>query len=334
MSKVTLRSEMTIRGRRLANRLVMPPMATAKASPEGLVTDAVLDYYREKTRGGYLGLVITEHSYVSREGMAGSRQMAIDREETVPGLKTLAETIRSNGSLAVCQISHAGGAAQESFSGLVPIAPSAVEYGKGRNAHLPKEMSPDDIRRVRECFLAAACRAAEAGFDGVELHAAHGYLLNQFWSPLTNRRTDAYGGPAENRLRLLCEIVRGIKERLGDRLLVLVRFGACDYLEGGNTLSDALTGAKLLQEAGADLLDISGGLAGFERKDNPLPGFFTDTSKAIKAKAQVPVIVTGGVTDRATADKLLELDCADLIGVGKAILRDSDWAKNAMEAIV
>ncbi|MBE5781636.1 MAG: NADH:flavin oxidoreductase [Clostridiales bacterium] len=314
------------------NRLVMPPMATAKSTPDGVVTEELCEYYRERAEGGKIGLIITEHSYISKDGKASNGQLSIAEDTDVEGLKKLTETIHSCGSKVIAQINHAGSAALPEVTGCDPVGPSALMHPRKAGAVLPKELSKEDICRIEDAFAAAALRAKEAGFDGVEIHSAHAYLLNQFYSPLTNHRSDEYGvDTMENRIRIHLETVQKVRKAVGEDYPIALRLGGCDYTEGGSTLMDAVAACVLLEQAGVDLLDISGGMRGYIRPDYTEPGYFSDMTAAIKAKVQVPVLLTGGVTKGEEAENLLAAGAADLIGVGRAIFKDADWARNEVK---
>lgn len=315
----------------LKNRLVMPPMATSLASGKGEVTEQICNYYNEKSAGGYIGLIITEHSYVSEAGKVRKAQISIARDEDVAGLRRLVDIIHKNGSKAMAQINHAGGVADPTVTGF-PVSYSASAVKMPKFPSVPAEMTQQDIEKVILDFAAAAVRAKEAGFDGVEIHSAHGYLLNQFYSPLSNKRTDAYGGNLENRLRLHTEIIRAVRGAVGPEYPVALRLGACDYSEGGSTIEDAVEAAKLLEQTGIDLLDVSGGFCGYVRPGVQKQGYFQELTEAIKKVVGLPVILTGGITERSAAETLLQTGKADLIGVGRAILKDSSWAKKAILA--
>ena len=320
----------------LRNRLVMPPMATEKSEGEGRVSQALLNYYDEKTKSGYFGLVVTEHSYICEEGKASVHQVSFARDEDVPGLAKLAEVIHRNGSRAIAQINHAGGKAICALNGaaLAP-APSAMPYTTTRGeAVQARTLTQEEIDAVVSAFAAAARRAKDAGFDGVEVHSAHGYLLGQFYSPLTNKRTDQYSGATvEGRTRLHCQVVAAVRKAVGPDFPIAVRLGACDYLEGGNTVEDAVAAAKILEAAGADLLDISGGLCGYRGSGSKEEGYFGEEAAAIRSAVGIPVILTGGVRTPEGAERLLEEGKADLVGVGRAVLKDSTWAKAAIEQL-
>ena len=310
----------------LKNRIVMPPMATSK-SADGKVTDDLLEYYAKRADGGDLGLIITEHCFINRAGQASVNQVSVAEDEDIEGLSRLAETIRKDGTKAFVQISHAG---LNSCNDTV-YGPSASILPSGRNKDKERiAFSKEEIKKLINDFAEAALRVKKAGFDGVELHCAHGYLLNQFYSPLTNRREDEYGGPVQNRIRIVLETIKAVREKVGPDFPIAVRLGASDYAEGGNTIEDGVFAAKEFEKAGADLIDVSGGFNGFTAKDESIPGYFKDASAPIKAAVNVPVILTGGVTDIKDAKTLLEEGSADLIGVGRALFNDEDWARRSM----
>lgn len=313
------------------NRLVMPPMATAKANEDGTVSEGLLAYYDEKSKGGYLGLIVIEHSFVIQEGKAGPSQLNAAKDFAIGGLRELADVIHKNGVKAVIQLNHAGSAANPDLTGSQPVGPSAVLHPK--SSIIPREFSSEEIAQLVSQFADAAVRVKKAGFDGVEIHGAHGYLLSQFLSPLTNKRTDAYGGSIENRARIHTEILRAVRSAVGEDFPVFIRLGGCDYMEGGLTMEDGVAAAVLCEKAGADLLDISGGHNGDTIPGVKEPGYFSPLSRKIKDAVSIPVLVTGGVTEAKHAEEILERGDADFVGVGKAILRDSNWPKKAMESL-
>jgi len=306
----------------LQNRLVLPPMATEK-SAGGAVSDELIRYYDEITRGGFLGLAITEHSFVRQEGKSSPNQVSIASDDAIPGFRAIAETIHKNGVPVIAQISHAGSAAREQVTGFPPAAPSAVPHPNAKEPVVPREMTAADIAQITDCFVQAARRAMAAGFDGVEVHSAHGYLLDQFYSPLTNRRTDAYtGATLAGRTRLHTEILRAVRSEIGPDAVLCLRWGASDYTDGGASIEEVPEAARIFAAAGLDLLSISGGMCGTGRPGHPEPGWFAELARAAKDAAGVPVLLTGGVTNAAEAETLLTAGDADLIGVGRAILRD------------
>ena len=312
------KSEIKVRNCHLATRIVMPPMATGK-SDNGRITEAMIRYYADRSANPNVGLIVSEHSYVLKEGMASGHQVSIADDESIDGFRKLSEMVHAAGDTKLfVQISHAGGKADK-VAGKI-LAPSAIEYKNGMAEELTQEM----IEEIIEGFVKAAERVKKAGADGVEIHAAHGYLLNQFYSPLTNKRNDEYGcGSIENRTRIIVRIIQEVRKATGD-FPISVRFGGCDYVEGGSTVEDSIQAAKLFEMAGADMLSISGGMNGFMRIDDKTPGYFRNVSAAVKKNVHIPVLLTGGVKNYEEAEKLLKEEAADLIGIGRALFAKAD----------
>ena len=308
----------------LRNRIVMPPMATGRAD-HGVPDEGLRAYYRERARG--TALIIVEHAYISPEGMAHSNQLSMADDSVIPAYQRLTDAVHEQGAAVFAQLNHAGAQAQD--TGLPALSPSGISLQeKGPE---PKPMSGEEIGAVVEAFALAALRAKAAGFDGVEIHSAHGYLLNQFYSPLTNHRTDAYHGQTlEGRTRLHAEVLQAVRAAVGEDYPLAIRFGACDYREGGSRIEDIPEACRSFAEAGADLLDISGGLGGFVVKGRSQPGWFSELSIPAKNSVQIPVLLTGGIATAQEAETLLQADAADLIGVGRAFLKDPDWAVKAL----
>ncbi len=315
----------------LTNRLVMPPMATAKADPDGKVNHSILNYYAEKSQGGYLSLIIIEHSFIQLDGKASDLQLSVSDDSVVEGLSKLAEVIHSNGSKAVMQINHAGSNTTSETIGTTPVAPSAISHPRKEN--IPNELTSGEIVNIIKAFQNAARRTKEAGFDGVEVHAAHGYLLHQFFSPLTNKRTDEYGGNLHNRIRLHLQIIAAIRATVGDNFPILLRLGASDFRDGGITIEDSQVACQEFEKAGVNILDISGGFTGYIVPGLSGQGFFAPLSLAIKNVVSIPVILTGGITEAQAAEQLLAEEKADLIGVGRAVLNNSKWAEQAINSL-
>lgn len=314
----------------LTNRLVMPPMATSNC-PDGIVTQGILDYYTEKSQGGYISLIIIEHSYITPEGRAGRGQISIGDNSNQDKLKELATIIQNNGSKAVMQISHAGLQSDEEITGFPTVSPSSILNPKTNKVAL--ELTALEIQNIIKAFGSAAKRVKDAGFDGVEIHSAHGYLLNQFFSPLTNKRSDAYGGDIINRIKIHLEVIEEVRNTVGEDFPILLRLGASDYTEGGSTIEDSLVAAKEFEKAGIDILDISGGFCGYKNPDSTEEGYFSPLTEAIKNVVSIPVLLTGGIITTKAAEELLASGKADLIGVGRAIFTNSNWAKNAIESL-
>lgn len=305
----------------LRNRIAMPPMATGKAV-DGMPDDTLITHYTARAK--VTGLIIVEHEYVSPEGMAHKTQLSIAEDRVIPAYQKLTAAVRNLGAAIFAQISHAGAQARD--TGVSSLSPSGISLSE--NAQEAVEMTSADIAHVIDAFAAAARRAKDAGFDGVELHSAHGYLLNQFYSPLTNRRTDAYSGSTlEGRTRLHCEIIRAVRDTVGPDYPVAIRFGAYDYKEGGSLREEIPAACRIFESAGIDLIDISGGLNGTSAPGNPNPGWFSDLSRLAKDAVSIPVLVTGGVKTPQDAEDILQRGDADIIGVGRAMLQDPEWAE-------
>lgn len=313
----------------LPNRLVMPPMATAKAAEDDSVTDEACYYYQERAKYSQIGLIITEHSYVHIHGKAHPGQVSIATDEMIPGFQRLTDCIHKEGVKVFAQISHAGSATLSKITGLPPAGPSGIYHPKQKE-ELPMEMTVQQIHEVTMWFAQAALRAKLAGFDGVEIHSAHGYLLNQFFSPLANQRTDEYGARSvENRTRLHREVIKAVRQSVGDAFPIVMRLGGCDYEDGGSTVDDCVEACRIFEENGVDLLHLTGGMNGFIRPGHSEPGYFRDMSIPVKQTVKIPVLLTGGITNPAQAETLIAEGCADMIGVGRAIFKDAHWADKA-----
>ncbi|MBI6872627.1 NADH:flavin oxidoreductase [Clostridium aciditolerans] len=317
---------------KLNNRLVMPPMATAKAESDGRVSQDILDYYKEKSEGGNISLIIIEHSFITPEGKASKNQLSVSDDDIIEDLRKLADVIHQNGSKAIMQLNHAGSAAEKEVIGTMPVGPSAVI--NPRKGNIPRELTSKEIDDIIQAFYDAARRTKEAGFDGVEIHSAHGYLLNQFFSPLTNKRKDEYGGSIHNRIRIHLKVIEAVRSAVGDDFPILLRLGASDYMEGGSTIEDSQIAAKEFEKAGIDILDISGGFCGYVVSGCTEQGYFAQLSESAKKVISIPVILTGGITEAKAAEQLLADGKADLIGVGRAIFKDSTWAQRAVESLL
>lgn len=251
------------------SRIILPPMATGK-SPDGSVTDKLLEYYKKLAENPYIGIIMTEHSYVNIQGKAHNNQLSADGTADASTFKKLTEIIHTakKGTLAIQQISHAGNKSSEKWTHSDILGPSD---GMNKDEKV-RAMSISEIEKLEEDFVNAAKRAEEYGFDGVELHAAHGYLLSQFYSPITNRRDDEYGaGSVENRVRVITEIIEKTKKAVSPDFLVGLRFGACDRKEDGTgaTLEDAVKAAELLKKREQTLLIYQQGLTELSRLKTP-----------------------------------------------------------------
>ncbi len=313
----------TIRDVTLRNRLVMPPMSLGLATNDGAVTEELIKHYTQRSEA--LGLVIIEHSYINIEGKLSSNQLGIHNDNLIQGLKNLAENIHKTGASAIIQINHAGKSANPQITGTQPVAPSPLNGAK--------ELKVDEINNLEKAFALAAERAVKADFDGVELHGCHGFLLNQFFSPLANRRNDIYGGSLENRMRFPLEVIKGVRQKLGHKILSY-RLGAVDLNPHGVKIEDSKKFAVKMEEAGIDIIHVSGGFCGA----NPEPlqntqGYFVPYAKKIKKVVKIPVIGVGGIKDPEYADSIIKKGKADLVAIGRTLLKDPNWAKVATEKL-
>jgi NADPH2 dehydrogenase len=327
----TLLSPLSFAGLTLRNRIAMPPMWSGQATPAGHVTDAIVEYHRVRAAAG-TALIIVEHAFVHPQGRHSSTQLGAYDDACGPGLERLARAIRSEGAVACLQISHAGARASSRITSLPAIAPSSIQTTREERPDLPVAASPGDIAALIGAFAAAAARARRAGFHAVEIHAAHGFLLSQFLSPLTNQRQDEFGRDHAGRSRLVLDVLAAVRTATGPDFPVFVRLGAHDERPGGLTLAPACWTAAQLVAGGAALIDVSGGLAG---SDDPGrgPGYFVDYAEAIKGVVGVPVLVAGGIADPRMADVIIRSGRADIVGIGRAMLDDADWARHAAGAI-
>jgi len=318
---VGLLDSLEVKGLTLKNRIVMPPMQTGLATTEGAVTDNLIEHYVKRSKA--LGLMIVEHSYVSLSGKLSKRQLGIHEDGIVPGLEKLSSSIRATGTPAVIQINHAGRTARMEITGMQPVAPSP-------NGNTRK-LRDEEIEALAEAFAVGAERAISAGFDGVEVHGAHGFLLNQFFSPLTNRRRDKFGGSLENRMRFPLKVVERVKQKVGGSLL-LYRLGSDDLDPAGTRIEDSQEFAVRLEEAGVDIMDVSGGLCGSRPAQlGNIQGYFVPQAQQIKKVIDIPVIGVGGITEPEYARKITQKGQVDLVAVGRALLKDPNWAIKAIK---
>ena len=314
------------------NRIVMAPIDTNLANEEGGVTDALLAFYERRAKGG-VGLLIVENSQVDfPTGKNTKRQLSLHDDANLEGLNRLSQVIRSGGACPAIQIHHAGRETTlEVTGGVMPVAPSAIPCG-----HLKtpvRALTKSEIKTITEKFVAAALRGKKAGFDLIEIHGAHGYLVGEFLSPYTNRRTDEYGGDFPERMRFPLEIVRGIKEALGKDFPLSFRLSADEFVKGGIEIAEAVQIAQALEEAGVDILHVSAGI--YESLPTLLEpmsypqGWRCHLAAAIKNRVTVPVIAVGVIREPAFAEQLLSESAADFVAIGRGLLADPDWPDKA-----
>lgn len=315
------------------NRIVMPAMATGFASEDGQVTERMISYYEERAKGG-VGLIIVEFTGVERRGRPLPMQNMIDMDRFIPGLQKLVEVIKKHGAKAAIQLHHGGVKASAKITQLQPVGPSDFpDYPLGMGPP-PRALTIKEIHDLVLAFGEAARRAKEAGFDAIELHCTHSYLIDQFMSPRFNQRTDTYGGSIENRARFACEIIECMKEKVGKDYPIICRMTGDDFVRGGITLKDAKVTAKLLVESGADCLHVSVGIS-----DNMIPtlpmsfphGFFLHLAEGIKKEVEVPVIGVGKISNPEFSEQALTEGKCDLVAMGRALIADPYLPKKAKE---
>jgi len=314
------------------NRIVMPPMVVGYAGPKGEVTEQLVAYYEARARGG-VGMIIVEASYISPEGKLVEGELGIYDDSLIPGLAHLADAIKTHGAVAAIQIAHGG------IQAKVPdlVGPSSIGRTLIPPPKTPRELSTEEIEALVEKFALAAERAKKAGFDAVEVHGTHGYIITQFLSPLTNKRTDRYGA---DRTLFAREVVERIKERCGKSFPIIFRLNANEFIEGGITIEDAKKIARVLEEAGVDAFDVTGG--NYDTVDYLLmpcyysaeEGWFFKLAKEIKSVVSVPVISGGLIVSPEVAEKAIAEGLVDAVFIGRQLIADPEWPRKVYEGRV
>lgn len=318
----------------IKNRIVMTAMGVCLGGADGQATPEIIKYYEARARGG-VGLIITEVTRVDDvDGKGMPHQLGVTDLKHIGPLQQLTDTIHSYGTKLFIQLQHPGKEGMAALSAGRPlVAPSAIPNSKGV---MPRELSIQEIHQLVQKFIFGAKIAQLGGADGVEIHAAHGYLINQFLSPRHNHRTDEYGGSFENRLRFALEIIQGIKQACPG-FPVSVRISADEFMPDGNSLQDGVKIAQAMVEAGADVINVSNGLheSGvtiMEPYAYP-EGWKKHLAKTIRAAISVPVIAVNTIKSPETAEALLEEGVSDFIGAGRSLLADPDWPNKAKNGV-
>jgi len=324
MSKLFEKS--SINGMGLANRFVRSATWEGMAADDGSVTSRLIDTMTALARGN-VGLIISGHTYVSPEGKAGPWQLGIYRDELVEGLKSLTAAVHDCGGVIVAQLAHAGTFAAEQLTGEPPWVVSDFEGLAKTTRH---EITVAELGELAGKYADAARRAKDAGFDGVQIHAAHGYLLSQFLSPIFNRRTDEYGGDLPNRVRIHLEVLQAVRDAVGGAYPVLIKMNGQDYAENGLAIEDAVAAGRLLAEAGLDAIELSGGLLTGGKMSPSRPGinkaekeaYFREDAQAFRDALGIPLILVGGMRSFAVAEKLVDEGLADYISMCRPLIRE------------
>ena len=334
---VLLFKPLELRALRLKNRLAMSPMCQYSATLEGQVTDWHLLHYPTRALGG-VGLVLVEATAVLPEGRISPFDLGIWSEEHVAGLAELARRIREAGAVPGIQLAHAGRKAgvARPWEGGKPlgwrvVGPSPIPFAEGYP--VPEPLDEGGMERVLEAFVEGARRALRAGFQVVELHMAHGYLLSSFLSPLSNRREDAYGGSLEGRMRFPLRVAQAVREALPEEVPLFVRVSATDWAEGGWGLEDTLTFAQRLKALGVDLLDCSSGGVVPGVRVPVAPGFQVPFADAVRKRVGLRTGAVGLITAPEQAETLLQAGSADLVLLGRVLLRDPYFPLRAAQAL-
>ncbi|MCP3942812.1 MAG: NADH:flavin oxidoreductase [Desulfobacteraceae bacterium] len=320
-----------INGMELKNRFVRSATYEAMAGLDGIANDQLLGCMAKLARGD-IGLVITGHAHVTLEGQAGPRQMGIYSDAMIESLKQVALAVHENGGVVAVQLAHAGkrGIGKNQYS---PLGPSDVFEKRVKKTCA---MTIKDIKRTVIAFGDAAQRAIKSGFDAVQIHAAHGYLLSQFLSPYYNQRDDNYGGTLENRARLLVEVYQEIRQRVGNSFPIMVKINSEDFLQGGLTVEEMIRVAKMLEDRGMDAIEMSGGtfdsgklfpVRGGTSKSEDKEIYYRKAARLFKKKIGIPLILVGGFLSYDLAEDVINSEDADYIALSRSLIREPSLVK-------
>lgn len=321
----------------LKNRFVRSATWEGLANPDGSFSGKIADMMLELAKG-QVGLIITSHAYVNKNGQAGIRQLGIYSDQLISSYIKIVEKVHREGSKIIMQITHAGGRASAKLIKSQPFGPSSLEI---KDCMMCREITKNEIFQIISDFKNAAVRAKKAGFDGVQLHGAHGFLLSQFLSPFFNRREDEYGGNIENRARLILEILQAIRSELGRQFTVLIKLNSDDFIEGGFIPSEMVQVSTMLESAGIDAVELSGGtslkiskysssrVSKIDSKEKEV--YYRDAAKLYKKKMSVPLILVGGIRSYEVAKELVEKELADYISLCRPLIREPDLIKRWQE---
>lgn len=319
-------TEAKINNLSIPNRFVRSATSERQATDEGLITDGIVDLYGALADGG-VGLIITGHFFIDPAGKANPGMAGVDEDAKLNGLKRLADRVHETESKIVVQISHAGRQVHSKVIGTEPVAPSPV-YLKMTD-ETPREMTASEIESTIQSFIDGAKRVKAAGFDGVQLHAAHGYLISQFLSPYTNKRSDDWGGTPEKRRRFLIETVRGVRAAVGPEFPILIKLNADDGLPDGVKLAEAVDTVAVLEDAGVDAIEVSGGMydsAPFScqmKIDSPeKEAYFADNAREMKKNTKIPIILVGGMRRVETMERIIDSGIADFVSLCRPFIRE------------
>lgn len=328
MTTSALFEPITIKNITLPNRFIRSATWEGMATADGRVTPKLIDTMAALAQGG-VGLIVTGHAYVAKVGQASPFQLGIYDDSLIEGLKSMTDAVHAAGGRIVAQLAHAG---QFALEKAIEEPPVAVSNFDGLASTPRRELTADGIQVLTRDYVAAAERARDAGFDGIQLHSAHGYLLSQFLSPWFNRRTDTYGGPVENRVRIHMEIIREIRQAVGADFPILIKMNSEDFAEGGLTVADSIAAARQMVDAGLDAVELSGGLLTGGKRSPSRPNinhpdkeaYFQEASRVFKQALDVPLILVGGIRSPEVAERLLKEGAADGFAMSRPLIREPD----------
>jgi len=328
--------ETTINGMMLRNRMVRSATWEGMCEQDGRPTEKLINLYRELAQGG-IGLIVSGYTFVRPEGKGNPGKMGIHTDDFAGDYENLTRAVHAAGGKIAIQLVHAGGQTDSKNAGRPPLAPSAVQVDQF--PELPAELTKDEISDIVTAFGEGARRANAWGFDAVQLHGAHGFLINQFLSPLTNRRTDEYGGSIENRGRFLMEVYGSVRAAVGADSPVLIKLNASDNLDGGLEIDGAVYAAKKLAEGGIDAIEVSAGTPASGEKNPARQKINTPEKEAyhlalahrVKAAVSCPVMVVGGFRSYEVAEKAVRDDGMDYIAVARPLIREPDLPKRWLQ---
>ena len=316
-------SEIRIRGKKISNRIVLPPMVCfGWAGDDGFATDKHVQHYKKRAKAG-VGLIVLEATCIDKNGRLSDSQLGIWSDEHIKGLLQITKACHEYNSKVLVQIHHAG---SKTHSRVNPQSVDPSEWES--NGKTARALTIEEIKAIQMDFATAAARAKAAGFDGVELHGAHGYLIGQFASPITNKRTDQYGGSLENRMKFAVEIVELVRKATGEDFIIAYRMGVNEP-----SLEDGVQIAKILEAAKVDILHVSAGISGDELPKEPESfdyNWIVYGGTEVKKAVGIPVIVVNGIKTPSRANYLIEAGLADFAAIGREQLADGYWAMHAL----
>ena len=323
----TLYEETTINGMTMRNRMVRSATWEGMCEQDGRPTERLINCYRDLAKGG-TGLIVTGYAFVRLDGKHNPGQMGIHTDNLADNYKKMTNAVHEAGGKIAVQLVHAGGQSNAEIAGRQPLAPSAVKVAQF--PEMPAELTRDEISKIITQFGEAARRAKSWGFDAVQLHGAHGFLINQFLSPLTNRRTDEYGGSVENRSRFVLEVYRKVRKTVGDDYPVLIKLNASDHVDGGLEIDDSVYTAKKLAEAGINAIEVSAGTSASGEKSpvrkkinkSEKEAYNLKLARRIKDAVSCPVMVVGGFRSYRVAEKAIREDDMDYISMARPLIRE------------